>query len=186
MLQPMEMGLFLDRDGVVIENVVRDDGTTGSPRTESEVHVVSSFANFAKRASEFGYRILIITNQPDVARGFIALKTIDAMNDDIKNSVPQIDSFYVCPHDDRDNCPCRKPKPGLIAKAAADLNISLHQSWVVGDRSSDIEAGFRIGVRGICVPSLTHNGPQLRACESQRPHLEAKDFEMVLATIKPR
>jgi D-glycero-D-manno-heptose 1,7-bisphosphate phosphatase len=91
-----------------------------------------------------GFHIVVVTNQPDVARGTQQRAVVDAMHDRLASSLP-IDEFRVCDHDDVDACVCRKPKPGLLEAAARDAGVSLAASFMVGDRWRDVEAGRRAG-----------------------------------------
>ncbi len=92
----------------------------------------------------------MVTNQPDVARGTVRRETVDAINDRLLAELG-LDAVYVCPHDDADGCPCRKPAPGMLLAAATDLGIDLGRSAMVGDRWRDIEAGASAGVMTVWV-----------------------------------
>jgi D-glycero-D-manno-heptose 1,7-bisphosphate phosphatase len=108
-----------------------------------------------------GFLLLVVTNQPDVARGTQTLDTIHALHQAMRESLP-LDDFLVCPHDDRDGCRCRKPLPGLLLEAQARYGIDLGRSFLVGDRWRDIDAGHAAGCRTVL---LDHNyrerGPTL-------------------------
>jgi D-glycero-D-manno-heptose 1,7-bisphosphate phosphatase len=92
-----------------------------------------------------GYRLVVVTNQPDVARGRQRREVVEAIHAKLAATLP-IDEFRVCYHDDADGCECRKPRPALIVAAARDAGVSLDRSFVVGDRWRDIEADARPGV----------------------------------------
>jgi D-glycero-D-manno-heptose 1,7-bisphosphate phosphatase len=97
-----------------------------------------------------GFRLVLVTNQPDVARGRISRATVEAMNARVRASVP-LDAIEVCLHDDSDNCNCRKPKPGMLLRAAKRDGIALEESFMIGDRYRDIEAGRSAGCRTILI-----------------------------------
>jgi len=97
-----------------------------------------------------GLLLAVISNQPDVARGTQQRANVEAINDWLARQLP-IERFDVCYHDDTDNCNCRKPRPGLILRAAQCLNAEIGASFVVGDRWRDIDAGKAAGCRSIWV-----------------------------------
>ena len=175
--------VFVDRDGVVVSNVTRSDGTIGSPRTQDELEMLSTFPNFARAAHEAGYALVIVTNQPDIARGHLDPYTYAKMNEYLISQVPELDAIYACPHDTADNCTCRKPRPGLIKSAISDLSLRVTDSWMIGDRSSDIEAGAAIPLRSICLPTQTIGQLPTRTCKAAVPHIHANELGEALAII---
>ncbi len=141
----MRPGVFLDRDGVLNEPVIRD----GKPYPPSGVDdlVLCAGAEYAVRELRAaGFALVVVTNQPDIARGTTARATVDAINDRLRNLL-DLDDVLVCAHDDSDGCACRKPKPGLISDGASLHEIDLSRSYLVGDRWRDIEAGAAAGCR---------------------------------------
>lgn len=139
--------VFLDRDGVLNHAIVRA-GKPFPPTSASEMEIVEGAAACLGRLKEQGFRLLVVTNQPDVARGTQSMETIDAMHRALRNALP-LDEILVCPHDDRDGCPCRKPAPGLLLEAQARLGIDLQRSFLIGDRWRDIDAGHAAGCRTV-------------------------------------
>lgn len=138
----MSPAVFLDRDGVINRAVVRD-GKPYPPATVEATEVASDVAPALARLKAAGYHLVVVTNQPDVARGAQTRTMVEAINAWLGSQLP-IDEFRVCYHDDADGCECRKPKPGLLLQAPVyDLALSV----MVGDRWRDIEAGRRAGVR---------------------------------------
>lgn len=137
--------VFLDRDGVINRAFVRD-GKPFPPTCVEEVEVLSGVKEALRDLSDSGYLLLVVTNQPDIARGTLDAQSAASINDLLISELP-IDKIYVCPHDSRDGCLCRKPQPGLILQAAKDFNVDLSTSYVVGDRWRDIEAGKAAGCR---------------------------------------
>jgi len=146
--------VFLDRDGVLNEAVVRD-GKPYPPQSPDEVVVVPGMAAACDRLRETGFVLVVVTNQPDVARGRQSASTVAAINSVLRHAV-NVDAVYVCPHDNADGCPCRKPKPGMLLAAADDLWLDLERSFMVGDRWSDIAAGRSAG----CATVYIDNGYQ--------------------------
>jgi len=135
--------VFLDRDGVLNAAVVRD-GKPFPPASVDDLAIAPDAASALGRLRDAGYRLIVVTNQPDVARGDQRRETVEAINAALAAALP-IDEFRVCYHDNGDGCDCRKPAPGLLLRAPAH---DLARSFIVGDRSGDIEAGRRAGVAG--------------------------------------
>lgn len=141
--------VFLDRDGVLNESIVRD-GHPFAPTSLSELIVLAEAPDACGSLRNEGFLIVVVTNQPELARGSLDAGTLEALHAQLSSQVA-LDAFYVCPHDDRQHCACRKPAPGLLLKAAAEKGIDLTSSFVVGDRWRDIEAGQRAGCRTIFI-----------------------------------
>jgi D-glycero-D-manno-heptose 1,7-bisphosphate phosphatase len=136
--------VFLDRDGVVNAALVRD-GRPYPPVTVAEVEVLPGVARAVERFSAAGLTTVVVTNQPDIARGTVSSSLVDSINEHIRECTG-IEHFIVCPHDDADGCACRKPRPGMIIESARRLSIDLSRSVMVGDRWRDVEAGTSAGV----------------------------------------
>lgn len=136
--------IFLDRDGVIIEN--REDYV----RSWDDVHFFPEALEALARISNLEYKVIIVTNQSPVGRGMISLRVAQEINrrliEEIQKAGGRIDGVYMCPHSPWDNCDCRKPKPGLFRRAANDHNVDLTDSIMVGDALSDIEAARAAGV----------------------------------------
>ncbi|HUI05178.1 MAG TPA: HAD family hydrolase [Acidimicrobiales bacterium] len=141
--------VFLDRDGVLNEPLVRH-GRPFSPRRPDELVVVPGVPDACARLRARGLVLVVVTNQPDVARGLQSAQDVAAINARLRAAIA-LDAVYVCPHDDADACPCRKPKPGMLLAAAGDLDLDLPRSFMVGDRWSDIEAGRSAGCRTVYI-----------------------------------
>jgi D-glycero-D-manno-heptose 1,7-bisphosphate phosphatase len=140
--------VFIDKDGTLIEDVpfnVDPSLITISKHTFEGLRLLQSK----------GYKILIVSNQSGIAKGYFTepdlRKAIQKISDLLEANDVAIDAFYYCPHNTFDRCDCRKPKPGMFFKAAADHNIDLAQSWMVGDILDDVEAGNRAGCRSLLV-----------------------------------
>jgi len=147
--RPQAPCVFLDRDGVLNE-VRLVDGKPHPPRRASELEIIPSSVEACQRLRQAGYLLVVVSNQPDVARGNETLAGVIALNDLVGSSVA-VDEFVVCPHDDADGCNCRKPAPGMLTAAAGRLNIDLRRSFMVGDRWRDVEAGQRAGCRTVFI-----------------------------------
>ncbi len=142
-MTPLRPAVFLDRDGVINEAPVVD-GKPTSPRHLNELHVASDAPRACEVLKACGFVLVVVTNQPDISRRLTDAVTVDAMNDHLLGCLP-LDAAYVCPHDDRDGCSCRKPAAGLIMTAATSMDLDLGTSYMIGDRWRDIEAGRRAG-----------------------------------------
>jgi len=141
--------VFLDRDGVL--NAARViDGRPYPPADVSELDVLPGAEPSCRRLAEAGLRLIVVTNQPDVARGTQSLEAVREINDRLAAELG-LDAVLVCPHDDGDGCNCRKPLPGMLLQAAGAWDIDLAASVMVGDRWRDIEAGRAAGARTVFV-----------------------------------
>ena len=145
----MNRAVFLDRDGVLNETFVRD-GTPYPPATVAEVKILPGVTEALKNLKKLGFLLFVVTNQPDIARGTQTAAEVEAINRRLGNQLP-IDEFRVCPHDNADQCDCRKPKPGLLLAAIKTHGIDPAASFMVGDRSGDILAGAAAGCRTLLV-----------------------------------
>ena len=141
--------VFLDRDGVLIRAIVRN-GKPYSARTPEQIEILEGVSAACIQLSELGYLLIMITNQPEIARGSVARAFVDESNRRIADSL-RLTDVRMCAHDDIDGCECRKPLPGLITQAAKDHAVDLASSIVVGDRWRDIEAGRRAGCKTVFV-----------------------------------
>ncbi len=137
--------VFLDRDGVINRAFVRA-GRPYPPATLAELEILPGVAPALQRLHDAGYLLIVVTNQPDVARGTARREDVDAMNAWLAGELP-IDEFRTCFHDDKDGCDCRKPLPGALLQAARDHDIDLAASHMVGDRWRDVLAGQAAGCR---------------------------------------
>jgi D-glycero-D-manno-heptose 1,7-bisphosphate phosphatase len=149
MSRPQRQAVFLDRDGVLNETIVRD-GKPYPPETVAEVRIPAGALAALLRLKEHHFVLPVVTNQPDVARGTQTIETVEEIDDHLKSQLP-VDDFFVCYHDDADNCSCRKPRPGLVLRAAEHYGIDLSRSFLIGDRWRDIEAGASAGCRTIWI-----------------------------------
>jgi len=141
--------VFMDRDGVINRAEVRD-GVPRPPASIEDFELLPGVVEAVYRLRHAGLAVVIVTNQPDVARGDQRRSVVEAMNERVREAL-EPDSIVVCYHDDADGCECRKPAPGMLLAAAEDLALDLTTSFMVGDRWRDIDAGRRAGCRTIFV-----------------------------------
>lgn len=145
----MKRAVFLDRDGVINCAVVRH-GKPYPPPDLASVRILSGVAAALRKLRQAGFVLIVVTNQPDVVRGTTARETVETINAHLASRLP-LDEFRTCYHDSSDDCECRKPRPGALLAAAREHGIDLQQSYMVGDRWRDMEAGQRAGCKTIFV-----------------------------------
>jgi D-glycero-D-manno-heptose 1,7-bisphosphate phosphatase len=140
--------VFLDRDGVINRAPVRD-GKPFSPQSSAALELEEGAADGLRKLAEAGFRLIVVTNQPDVARGTQTEEAVEAIHEQLRKTLP-LDEIIACYHDG-DACDCRKPKPGSLLDAARRHGLELDRSFMVGDRWRDVEAGQRAGCRCLFV-----------------------------------
>jgi len=148
-IRPLNRAVFLDRDGVVNEAVLRE-GKPYPPDSADEVEIAPGTAEALARLKALGLPLIVVTNQPDVARGKQTREAVEAIHRRLAETLP-IDGFLSCFHDDADGCPCRKPLPGLILEGAARYGADPARSFLVGDRWRDVDAGAAAGCRTVWI-----------------------------------
>jgi D-glycero-D-manno-heptose 1,7-bisphosphate phosphatase len=137
--------VFLDRDGVLNRAFVRD-GTPEPPRSLTELEILPGVPAALKLLRTHGYPLIVVTNQPDVARGVLERQVAEEISEQVRKEC-DLDAVLACFHDSGACCPCRKPQPGLLLQAADEFEIELTTSFMIGDRWKDMEAGQRAGCR---------------------------------------
>lgn len=151
--QKNRAAIFLDRDGVINKKPKEHNYV----KSWNEFEFLPDSPQAIKLAKDAGFFVIVISNQRGIARGLVNIETIDLIHKNLNITLKQyntyIDAFYFCPHDTSDNCECRKPRPGLILKAALDFGIDLTHSVFVGDMEVDLEAGIQAGVKTIIMPT---------------------------------
>lgn len=167
----MKAAIFLDRDGVLIEDV----HLLTKP---NDIKILDGVPQALRRLQEAGFRLIVTSNQPVVARGMVTEQEVKVINAEIEHlleqaGAPRMDGFYFCPHHPnatlpayRIACECRKPQPGLLLRAASEHYLSLSSSFVVGDRITDIIAGAKVGCRTVLVQTGKHLASPIETVES--------------------
>ncbi len=141
--------VFLDRDGVLNEAVVRD-GKPHPPAALADLRIPAGTAQALARLKERDFLLLVVTNQPDVARGTQQRQAVEDMGRRLRAELP-LDDVLTCYHDDQDDCDCRKPRPGLMTRAAQRYGIDLSHSYLIGDRWRDVDAGANAGCKTVWI-----------------------------------
>jgi D-glycero-D-manno-heptose 1,7-bisphosphate phosphatase len=179
----MRRAVFLDRDGVLNQAVLRA-GISSPPASVDELHILPGVPNACALLKGAGFLLIVVTNQPDVARGSTALETVEAINQKIRLNLP-LDDIRVCYHDDNDKCACRKPNPGLLLQAASDWKIDIGASFMVGDRWKDVEAGKRAGCRTILIGKGPEPGRNTHPDHTAQSLAEAARWILRQASVAP-
>lgn len=169
--------VFLDRDGVINRAFVRD-GKPYPPANVEEFEILPEVGEACRRLKRAGFFLIVATNQPDVGRGTQPLATVEAMHAKMCAALP-IDRIEACFHPGKgaSDCDCRKPKPGMLLRAARELGIDLARSWMVGDRWRDIDCGHAAGCRTVFIDYGYDEA--LR----QAPHFSAKSLSEAAGII---
>ena len=135
--------VFLDRDGVLNRTAVRG-GTPYPPASAAEVEILPGVEDALRRLRERGLPLIVVTNQPDVARGTQKQSAVEEINRMLSRRLG-LTAVYTCYHDNADDCACRKPRPGMLTRAAEEHGVDLRRSFMVGDRWGDVAAGAAAG-----------------------------------------
>lgn len=142
------IAVFLDRDGTINEEM-------GYINHLSRLVLLPQAIPAIRRLNEAGLKVVLITNQSGAARGYFTPTLVEEVHQRLQDLLAaagaHLDGIYTCLHGPDDDCPCRKPKPGLIRQAARDLDLDLAHSYLVGDRYNDVETAANAGVQGILV-----------------------------------
>ena len=151
---------FLDRDGTL----VHDEGYMSRPE---RLRLKRNAANGLRRLAALGYRLVVVTNQSGVSRGYFTRGDLDRMHRRLRTLLRargvRLDGVYACPHRDEDRCACRKPKPGLLKRAARELGLDLRRSVMFGDADRDVLAGRAAGARTVLVGDRAAEMPDYNA-----------------------
>jgi D-glycero-D-manno-heptose 1,7-bisphosphate phosphatase len=147
----MRRAVFLDRDGV-INRAWQRDGQPYPSATLDEFELFPEVPEACRRLKEAGFLLIVATNQPDVGRGTLKQEAVEDIHAEMRRRLP-LDRVEVCYHPGKglSDCDCRKPKPGMLLRAARELGIDLAQSWMVGDRWRDVDCGHAAGCRTIFI-----------------------------------
>jgi D-glycero-D-manno-heptose 1,7-bisphosphate phosphatase len=139
--------VFLDRDGVLNEAVIRD-GKPYPPSSIAELVIGPEIKPALLLLRNAGFLLIVVSNQPDVSRGKTAKEDVEVINAALRAQLP-LDEIRTCYHDDADQCSCRKPAPGMLLEAALAHKLDLSACFIVGDRWRDVEAGLRAGCKTV-------------------------------------
>lgn len=160
-LNKKQKAVFLDRDGTINKYV-------GFLHDINQFELIDGVADAIKKINESEYLVIVVTNQPVIARGELSFEELEDIHNKMETLLGQegayIDAIYFCPHHPHKgyimerpelkiNCDCRKPKPGMLLAAAQDFNIDLSQSWMIGDGENDVQAGKNAGCRTVLINS---------------------------------
>lgn len=156
----MKPAIFLDRDGVVIEN------RANYVRSWADVEIFPAAVQALVQIASSAYQIIFVTNQSAVGRGIISFETAAAINQKLiakleKNGC-RVNGVYMCPHAPDDECGCRKPQPGLLQQATQELSLDLSHSIMIGDAWTDLQAGAAAGVAEVALLRTGRGVQQLR------------------------
>jgi D-glycero-D-manno-heptose 1,7-bisphosphate phosphatase len=173
----MKRAVFLDRDGVINTGVVKE-GKPFAPLTVDEFEIAPGVPEALADLRAAGFLLIVTTNQPDPARGRGTRAEVDAIHAHMRSVLP-LDDVFVCFHDDKDLCACRKPLPGLIYAAAVQYEVQISRSYMVGDRWRDIGSGKNAG----CTTILVNAFPEEKRIE---PDVELADLLAASAWIRKR
>ncbi len=181
----MSAAIFLDRDGVIIEN------RANYVRSWADVVFLPNAFSSLQRISDKDIKIVIVTNQSGIGRGLIEPSTAEAINSQLVSEIQRrggrIDGIYMCPHKPADQCDCRKPEPGLLQKAALELKIDLSQSIMIGDALTDLQAGHQAGVSQVALVRTGRGNDQANLPEATTlsPYLIYDDLAAALTHLLP-
>lgn len=147
----MKRAIFIERDGIL--NEVRQ-GTKNqiAPLTLEEFKVIEGAAVGLRKLKDAGFVLIMTSNQPGLSRGYQSRRELDRMHDILKRGFP-LDDIMICPHDEADHCPCRKPRPGLLIEAAFKWHLNLDHSFVISDKWQDAEAARTAGCTSLLLQS---------------------------------
>jgi len=181
--------IFLDRDGVINELVYhQEQGIIDSPFTIEQFRLLPGVSQAIKKLREKGYKVVLVSNQPGIAKGYMSEETFDKirgkMSEELAEDGASLDGEYYCFHHPeakvqrlKVNCECRKPKPGMLLQAAQDMDIDLSQSWMVGDGLTDIKAGKSAKTRTILLGRMKCELCHLMDEEDARPDAITSNLE---------
>jgi D-glycero-D-manno-heptose 1,7-bisphosphate phosphatase len=174
--------VFLDRDGVLNRPVVRE----GRPYPPAHVHEFELYPDVVdgcRQLKEAGFRLIVVTNQPDVGRGTQSRESVEAMHTKLRGDIPALDAIEVCFHAGAahgEPCDCRKPKPGMLQRAAIAHDIDLKRSFLIGDRWRDIDCAH---AAGCCAVFIDHG---YRESLREKPEFVVTTFREAVAVILHR
>jgi D-glycero-D-manno-heptose 1,7-bisphosphate phosphatase len=150
-LQGMKTAIFLERDGIL--NLVQVERQCQViPQSAEEFRINTEAAPLLAKLKAAGYLLIATTNQPGLSLGNVSRRELDRMHDLLRKFVP-LDDILVCPHTESDECPCRKPRPGLLKEAAFKWHVDLEQSFIISDKWQDAQAARAVGCTSLLIKS---------------------------------
>jgi len=179
----MKPAIFLDRDGVIIEN------RPSYIRSWADVEIFPQALEALAQINRSRYKIVIVTNQSAVGRGIISLEQAQSVNNRllevVRDAGGRIDGIFMCPHAPQDECHCRKPKPGLLLQAAHQMHLDLSQSIMIGDALSDLLAGQAAGIQKTILVQTGRGATQkeLPRPAKLKPFLIYQDLKTALTVL---
>jgi D-glycero-D-manno-heptose 1,7-bisphosphate phosphatase len=174
--------VFLDRDGV-LNRSFPEGTTTRPPRSVAELELLPGVPQALGRLRAAGFVLVVVTNQPDVARGKLDRATAEAISARVTAQLPVLDCF-ACYHDTADKCPCRKPKPGLLLAAAQKWDLDLTSAFLIGDRWSDIVAADAAGCTGVLIETPDSHAERCNPDHRAADITGAVDWILASAAVK--
>ena len=157
----MTKAVFVDKDGTLVLDVPYNVDP-------QRIALAPDAREAVERIARGGYQVFVVSNQPGAALGLFAEDALKHVESHLKEVIPRLDGFYYCPHAPGAGCECRKPRPGLLERAAREHGVDLSASWMVGDILDDVEAGRRAGCRTILLD--VGNETEWRLGEARSPH----------------
>jgi len=191
----MNRAVFLDRDGVINElTYYPEQGIIDSPFTVEQLKLFPWTGEATRKLTEAGYKVVIVSNQPGIAKGHLSRETFEKIRQKMKEGLTKngvsLDGEYYCFHHPdavvdslRVNCECRKPKPGLLLQAGRELDIDLSQSWMVGDGLTDMQAGKSAGCKTILLGNAKCELCRLMDEKNARPDAIASNLLEAVSII---
>lgn len=156
----MNRAVFIDRDGTINKDIPY------CSRPE-DFQLLPSVAESIKLLNQNGLKVVVVTNQSGIARGYFTEEMLEKIHQKMKGELAKyearVDAIYYCPHHPDENCDCRKPSPKMVLQAASDLDIDLGQSYVIGDGNIDIEMGKKVGCKTILI-KIGHKNAEIINC----------------------
>lgn len=147
----MKLGVFIERDGV-LNRVKLERQHQVSPLTLDQFRINTEIAPLLQRLKAAGFVLIATTNQPGIARGYQSRTELDLMHRRMRKALP-LDDILICPHDETDRCPCRKPRAGLLREGAFNWHLNLDRSFVISDKWQDAEAAHQAGCTSVMLDS---------------------------------
>lgn len=180
-----QRAILLDRDGTLVH-------PRHYPSRPADLRIYEGITPHLKKLQSAGFRLVVITNQAGIARGYLTETDLKEMHEYLRSELAKegvrLDAIYYCPHhiegvvkEFARSCACRKPQPGMLLQAASDLSLDLSHSWFVGDILDDVEAGNRAGCRTVLVDLGTESLPDQPV---RTPHFVARDTQHALLIIE--